>query len=92
MELNVTYHHDVCVPNTSKKRQDPALMAIGAAIRRLRIERDISQEGLALLAEIDRSYLGRVERGDNNAAILTCIKIANALQITLTELMAEARL
>jgi len=80
------------VPNLSKSRQNKSLLAIGGAIRRLRKERHISQEGLALLAEIDRSYLGRVERGDNNAAILTLIKIADALQIKLTELMAAAKI
>jgi len=80
------------MPNLSSKRQTQPLLAIGEAIRRLRRERNISQEGLALLAEIDRSYLGRVERGDNNAAILTLVKIANAMEITLTEMMAEAQL
>jgi len=44
------------------------------------------------MAEIDRSYLGRVERGDNNVAILTLLKIAGAIETTLTELMAEAEL
>jgi transcriptional regulator with XRE-family HTH domain len=82
------------VPNLSslRLRQNPALVALGDAIRRLRVERDISQERLALLAEVDRSYMGRVERGDNNVALLTLLKIANALDVTLTELMAEAGL
>jgi transcriptional regulator with XRE-family HTH domain len=78
--------------NTSSHRQHRTLVAIGDAVRRLRRERGISQEGLALLAEIDRSYLGRVERGDNNAAILTLQKIADALEITMTEIMMEAEL
>jgi transcriptional regulator with XRE-family HTH domain len=78
--------------NPSKLRQSPALLSLGGAIRRLRVERGISQEGLALLAEIDRSYVGRVERGDNNVAILTLIKLAYALEVTVTELMAEAEL
>jgi transcriptional regulator with XRE-family HTH domain len=52
----------------------------------------MSQEDLSLLADVDLSYVGRVERGDNNVAILTLLKLANALEITLTELMAEAEL
>lgn len=52
----------------------------------------MSQEELSLRAEVDLSYVGRVERGDNNVAMLTLMKIANALEITLTELMAEAEL
>lgn len=80
------------MPNLSRHRQSSALVALGDAVRRLRTERDISQERLALLAEVDRSYMGRVERGDNNVAILTLLKISNALGVTMTELMAEARL
>lgn len=80
------------MPNLSRNRQDPALVALGAAIRRVRLSKDISQEKLALLAEVDRSYVGRVERGDNNVAILTLSKLALALDVTLEELMQEANL
>lgn len=80
------------MPNPSRNRQDPALVALGEAIRRVRQSKNISQEKLALLAEVDRSYVGRVERGDNNAAILTLSKLAKALDISLTELMQEADL
>jgi len=80
------------MPNLSKNRQDPSLVALGKAIRRVRLSKDISQEKLALMAEVDRSYVGRVERGDNNVAILTLSKLANALEITLAKLMHEARL
>jgi transcriptional regulator with XRE-family HTH domain len=52
----------------------------------------MSQEKLALLSEIDRSYVGRVERGDNNVAVLTLVRLANALQISVAELMLEAKL
>lgn len=80
------------MPNLSKNRQDALLVALGAAIRRIRLEKKISQENLALIAEVDRSYVGRVERGDNNIAVLTLNRIAVALEISLTELMAEAEL
>jgi transcriptional regulator with XRE-family HTH domain len=52
----------------------------------------MSQERLALLAGLDRSYYGRVERGDNNMAVLTLHKIAQALEITVAELMMIAKL
>lgn len=52
----------------------------------------ISQEKSALLAEVNHSYVGRVERGDNNVAGLTLKRLADALGITMTELMAEAQL
>lgn len=80
------------MPNPSRSRQSPTLVALGRAIRRLRKERGISQEQLALDAEVDRSYLGRVERGDNNVAILTLAKLAKALGVTVAKLAQKARL
>jgi transcriptional regulator with XRE-family HTH domain len=72
------------VPNLSQHRQHSALIALGEAIR--------STRKLALLAEIDRSYVGRVERGDNNVAILTLLKITQALGVSLRDLMKAAKL
>lgn len=78
------------MPNLSRNRQDPVLVALGEAIRRIRLSKDISQEKLALLAEVDRSYVGRVERGDNNVAVLTLARLAGALDISISELMQKA--
>lgn len=80
------------MPNLSSYRQDPVLTALGAALRSIRLEKSISQEKLALLAEVDRSYVGRVERGDNNVALLTLSRLAGALGISLAELMQRAGL
>lgn len=44
------------------------------------------------MAEVDRSYLGRIERGDNNVATLTLLKIAQALNVSLKDIMKDARL
>ena len=87
-----SYRNDSGMPNLSKNRQDPVLVALGQTIRKIRLSKDISQEKLALLAEVDRSYVGRVERGDNNVAILTLVKLAAALDVSLAELMGEASL
>jgi DNA-binding XRE family transcriptional regulator len=84
------YPHDVRVPNLSRKRQHKALVALGDAIREIRTSKGISQERLALLAEVDRSYVGRIERGDNNAAILTLARLASALDTTVAKLMHRA--
>lgn len=43
-------------------------------------------------AEVERTYLGRVERGDNNVAILPLIKVAHGLNTTVTQLTADAKL
>jgi transcriptional regulator with XRE-family HTH domain len=47
---------------------------------------------LALRADVDRSYFGRVERGDNNVAVLTLMKIARGLDVPVSKLMQEAKL
>jgi transcriptional regulator with XRE-family HTH domain len=80
------------VPNLTQERQHPALIALGEAIRRVRRKQEISQEKLALMAGVDRSYVGRVERGDNNVAVLTLLKLAQALDVSLKDLMKEAKL
>jgi len=58
----------------------------------VRLSKGISQEKLALLAEVDRSYVGRVERGDNNVAVLTLARLAAALDLTIAKLMQKAGL
>ena len=80
------------MPNLSSNRQHRVLLALGKAIREDRLAKGISQEKLALLAEVDRSYVGRVERGDNNVAILTLARLAGALGITLAKLLQKAGL
>jgi transcriptional regulator with XRE-family HTH domain len=80
------------VPNLTQQRQHPALIALGEAIRHARNQQGISQEKLALMAGVDRSYVGRVERGDNNVAVLTLLKLAHALEVSVTELMKKAKL
>ncbi|GAA0420839.1 helix-turn-helix transcriptional regulator [Massilia aurea] len=73
-------------------RDDYPLRALGTAIRALRNEQGISQEDLADLCGIDRSHLGRIERGERNVGILNIVKIAEALTCTLAELFRRAEL
>lgn len=80
------------MPNLSGNRQHPVFVTFGTAIREARLARGISQEKLALLAEVDRSYVGRVERGDNNVALLTIAHLAGALDLTIAKLMQKAGL
>ena len=80
------------MPNLSGKRQHRVLVALGKAIREERLLRGVSQEKLALLSEVDRSYVGRIERGDNNVAVLTLGRLAAALDITIAKLMQKAGL
>ena len=62
---------------------------IGETIRLLRQKKRMSQEQLALQAGINTSYLGQVERGEKNPTIKTLEKIANALEISLSDLISN---
>lgn len=63
------------------------LKSIGNTIRETRRKQDISQEDLANICEIERGYMGRVERGEVNVSILKLNKIADALKIKLSDLI-----
>jgi len=59
---------------------------IGENIRKLRTENELSQEKLAEKVEVDRSYIGFLERGQKNPTINTLYKIAKALNVKLKDL------
>lgn len=63
-------------------------MAFGRAVRKIREERGISQEAFAVLVGIDRSYMGRIERGQNNVTLTRICQISDALGISPAELLA----
>ena len=69
---------------------NPALVGLGAAIRAARQAQGLSQEALAELAGIDRSYMGGIERGEHNLAIMNLLKIADALGIKASSFLDEA--
>lgn len=56
-------------------------------MRKARLHRGISQEKLALLADINRTYMGDVERGERNIALRNMAKIAHVLDIPLWRLI-----
>jgi transcriptional regulator with XRE-family HTH domain len=66
---------------------DPMLRTIGLTIRALRRERGLSQEALAELAQIDRSYMSSVERGLRNVSVLNVARIAAALDVPVRDLL-----
>jgi len=62
------------------------LALLGQQIRRLREEKNLSQEEFAGLADLDRAYYGGIERGERNVAALNLVKIADALNVEVGEL------
>lgn len=60
---------------------------IGQLIRNRRTQRSITQEALALQCGIDRSYIGRIERGEVNITVEKLYEIAVVLEINAKELL-----
>jgi len=65
----------------------PILNNLGVTIRLLRQQRGLSQEALAHLAALDRSYMSGIERGRRNLSILNMARIAAALRVPLGDLL-----
>jgi transcriptional regulator with XRE-family HTH domain len=64
-----------------------ACRAFGDRVRQARQERAISQEKLGELAGLHRTYIGHVERGEVNPALVNILKIAGALDLDAAELI-----
>ena len=68
------------------------LAAVGGAIRVMRKLRELSQEELADFAGLDRSHMGRIERGERNVSLLNLLRIARGLDCKLSELFEKSGL
>lgn len=62
---------------------------IGWNLRRIRVAKGLSQERLALESGIDRSYVGRVERGSENVTVATLEAFSTVLDVHVSELFVE---
>jgi transcriptional regulator with XRE-family HTH domain len=69
---------------------DGKLVRLGRAIRARRQGAALSQEALADAAEIDRSHMGKIERGERNVTFLNIVRIAVALDCKPSELLIDA--
>jgi transcriptional regulator with XRE-family HTH domain len=63
---------------------------VGRAIRALREARGLTQEQLADLAGVHRTYVGSVERGERNVTVETLSRFAEALEVRPSEILADA--
>lgn len=66
-----------------------ARRTFAANMRNIRLERGLSQEQLAELADLHRTYIGSVERGERNITIDNIEKIAVALEVSVLALLDE---
>ena len=61
----------------------------GRALRRRRQKLGVSQEAFADMCQLDRTYIGGIERGERNVAPVNIEKIAGALQIPISQLFRD---
>ncbi|QYU67648.1 helix-turn-helix domain-containing protein [Leptolyngbya sp. 15MV] len=65
------------------------LKAFGERVRAFRAQKGLSQEELARLAKIDRTYIGGIERGERNVGIKNVWRIADALGVPAADLFRD---
>lgn len=67
-----------------------AALAFGAVVRSRRLEIGISQEELAGLVPLERSHMGKIERGEHSPSLTLMLKLARALNLRPGELLDQA--
>ena len=66
---------------------DERMIAFGRRVRELRQSKGISQERLAEMAGIDRSYMGNIERGEKNITLKKAYEVCDALDVEIQDLV-----
>lgn len=77
---------------SGKLDNEQLLVRLGEAVRARRKALELSQEALADHAGIDRSHMGKIERGERNITFLNIVRIARAVQCSPSDLLIEAGL
>jgi transcriptional regulator with XRE-family HTH domain len=67
--------------------KQPISVKFGNKVREIRVSNNLSQEQLAFLANLHRTYIGFVERAEKNITLVNIEKIANALNVNITDLI-----
>lgn len=76
-------------PTGSRSFDAEAAQAFGIVIKSVRIASNVSQEGLAYAADVERSYLGRIERGQSQPTLFVILKLAHALGLDGAVVMSQ---
>lgn len=75
------------IKSNQEKREIQCLYVFGKNLQRLRDEKGFSQEDLAGLAELDRTYISGIENGKRNIGLINLFKLAKALEIEPKDLL-----
>lgn len=71
--------------------KSPIVRQFAFRLREMRIAQGLSQEALADKADLHRTYVGSVERGERNISLVNVERLAKALKTTVCELLCDAR-
>jgi len=69
--------------------RNQGLNILGLNVRKRREEKELTQEALAELANLDPTYISGIERGMRNPSVLSVLRIAKALGVTTSKLMEK---
>lgn len=67
------------------------LVQFGRIVRKMRLDKGLSQEKLAEKAEVHRTYIGMIERGEKNVTLTNVSKVARALDKTMSQLLENLK-
>lgn len=70
-------------------KNESILLLFGHNVQKYRISQELSQEKLAELAGVHRTYIGMIERAEKNITLRNMEKIAKALNIQIQELLQK---
>lgn len=89
-------HHSVTIYRMGRISvhldKDLDLQRLGASVRARRLSLGLSQEALADSAGVDRSHMGKIERGERNVTFLNILRIAKAIGCRPSDLFLDAGL
>ncbi|TVQ00131.1 MAG: XRE family transcriptional regulator [Planctomycetaceae bacterium] len=71
-------------------KQSPECVSFGEAVRKLRMANGLSQDDFAAAADLHRTYVGGIERGERNPTLTSIHRLAKALGVTSAELLRRA--
>ncbi len=67
-------------------KSEKLLKEFGSHLKSIRLEKGLSQEKLALIADLDRTYISGIERGLRNISLINIFKLSEALELPPSEL------
>ena len=90
--LRVSTEQDTAVVGLAPSKEQILVLqkALGRAVRKYRHRLGLTQESASERADLHRTYLADVERGARNASIGSIVKVANALEVSVSDLFKAA--